>query len=553
VTFAKLVVNALPAGLHGAIVILLLLRLANPGAAGAAPAGGAAAAALVLAVYTVAAAVAWALLYAALRYFASHALRLGWFQLRYVVGFHVAHGAVIAASAWTTLSRFRRSLDPATADRLAGLCLALSVAWLAAALVSTLPGVRRTAWAQLAAAALVLVAPAAAARGGGAAAPATPPDGGPAAPLPPPARRALLLNVDGADLETVLTLQAEGKLPAFARLLEEGAHGRLRSLRPCSAPVVRATLLTGRLPHRHGVRGARVRRVGGGPWIAITPAGLQFDRLLAPFLEGRDLTTGDRSVLAMHEIAARAGGRGEAAGWDADLDRDGVPAGPWTGASPAWLADFVDPDAFDPGDPRAPILIAALAAARAADEAVAADLERLAADRRPGLVAVSFPGLDAVAHLFLRAARPRRLGGVEEGGLAAYGRVLEAYYRRVDGFVGRALEAAGPDAVVFVTSTHGMEPVPLRQRLLEGGAGAVRFSGSHDGAPDGFLFARGPGIERGRRLGKGSLADAAPTVLYALGLPAARDFDGTILAGVFTRAYVFDHPVAVIGTYETTR
>jgi hypothetical protein len=549
VTFAKLIVNALPAGLHGAVVILLLLALANPGAG--APARGAATAALVLAVYSATAAAGWALLYAALRYFASHPLRLGWFQLRYVVGFHVAHGAVIAASAWTTLSRFRRSLDPATADRLADLCLALSVAWLVAVLVSVPPRVRRTAWAQRAAAAVALLALLVAARGGREESGAPPT--GPAARVPPPARRALLLNVDGADLETILTLQAAGKLPAFARLLEEGAHGRLRSLRPCAAPVVRATLLTGRLPYRHGVRGARVRRLGGGPWIAITPAGLQFDRLLAPFMEGRDLTAGDRSVLAMHEIAARAGGRGEAAGWETDLDRDGGPAEPWTGPLPAWLGDFLDPEALDPDDPRAPVLVAGIAAALAADEPVAAFLARQAADRRPGLVALSFPGLDSVAHLFLRYARPREFGGARDSEIAAYGGALEAYYRRVDGFVARALEAAGSGTVLFVTSTHGMDPVPLRERLLREGSGAVRYSGTHDGAPDGFLVARGPGIERGRRFGKGSLTDAAPTVLYALGLPAARDFDGTILAGVFTPAYVFDHPVAVIGTYEAAR
>jgi len=74
-------------------------------------------------------------------------------------------------------------------------------------------------------------------------------------------------------------------------------------------------------------------------------------------------------------------------------------------------------------------------------------------------------------------------------------------------------------------------------------------SGTHSVGPDGFLFARGPFVRRGHRFGKGSIADVAPTALYALGLPVARDLDGGILAGVFTARFTFRNPVAVIDSY----
>jgi hypothetical protein len=551
--FARLVANALPAGAHGALVAILLVGIANPDL-GAAPGALVRLAAIFAPVHAAAAAIVWAVLYAALRYFASHPLRLGWFDLRYVMGFHVAHGALCAASAWTTLSAYRRSLSEASADRVAGLCAAVTLAWLAAAVVAVLPRVRRVAAAQRSCAALALLAPLAAllpgSDGGGSGAIAA----GTRPPAPPPARRVLLLNFDGADLETLLTLQAEGKLPAFARLLQEGSYGKLRSIQPCAAAVTRATLLTGRLPYRHGVRSAEARRVGrGDPWIDIVPAGLQFDRLLAPFLERRDRTAGDIRTLAVHEIARRTGGRGEAAGWDIDPDRRPRPAPPWTGPWPAWLADALDLEGPGGDDPLAREVVGELEAARTADAAVAGEFDRFAAETRPGVAAASFPGLDRLAHLFLESARPRDFAAPRERGAALRGRALEAHYRFLDGIVARALDAAAADAVVVVTSTHGMDPGPLARRLLRGSARMLRPSGTHARAPDGLLIVRGPGVERGHRLGKGALADVAPTVLYALGLPAARDLDGTILAGVFRPAYTFDHPVTVIGSYEAAR
>src|SRR5262245_44483195 len=77
VTFPRLVVHAAIAGLYGGCVVALLLRLVNPSG----PAGGrwsAAGGLLIVLAYAVAAAVGWPVLYAALRFFASHRLHLTW-------------------------------------------------------------------------------------------------------------------------------------------------------------------------------------------------------------------------------------------------------------------------------------------------------------------------------------------------------------------------------------------------------------------------------------------------------------------------------------------
>ncbi len=432
------------------------------------------------------------MLYGAVRFFARHALRVPRLSLRYLMAFHVANAAIVLGAAWATLSGSRRVLGPLGTERLAFCCYVLSAAWLCAAVVTLVPFLRRLVPLQIAAACLALLAlgvvlPLAARRRS-----AAPPPPRPRPALPSPARRLILLNFDGGDLDDILTLQAHGKLPAFMRLREEGAYGRLGTLTPCEAPVTRSTLVTGRGPFRHGVRGALARRIfGRGPEIDVVPTGLGLDLLLGPVMRVRPLSVRDRTGPALWEIAAEAGGVAVEAGFEVDLDRD--------------ARDGV---------------------ARPAGE-----------DRG----------------VFLRYARPEEFGNVTEREIELYGPVLERYYRRIDLVVARVLEAEGEGACLMVTSSHGIDAVPLGRRLLAMAAGGEARSGTHEDGPDGFLFVRAPGVRPGPIEGKGAIVDVVPTALYALGLPIARDLDGAILTAVFTPRYTLEHPVAVIGTYEPGR
>ena len=60
---------------------------------------------------------------------------------------------------------------------------------------------------------------------------------GPASP------RVLLIGIDGADLQVIDRLIAEGKLPTFQRLEREGAFGPLRSQEPLLSPIVWTTIV----------------------------------------------------------------------------------------------------------------------------------------------------------------------------------------------------------------------------------------------------------------------------------------------------------------------
>src|SRR5882762_7248631 len=129
VTFPKLVVHAALAGLYGGLIVALLLRLANPSTEprGAWPFLPCL---VVVLSYALAAAVLWPVLYAALRFFASHRLRLDWVSLRYINGFFTVNTAVLLGAGWSMLSDNRSGLAPIVLDRLTRVCVFLTIAWL---------------------------------------------------------------------------------------------------------------------------------------------------------------------------------------------------------------------------------------------------------------------------------------------------------------------------------------------------------------------------------------------------------------------------------------
>jgi hypothetical protein len=179
--------------------------------------------------------------------------------------------------------------------------------------------------------------------------------------------------------------------------------------------------------------------------------------------------------------------------------------------------------------------------------------ERLAGDlagsRPVQFSAVRYPGIDAVGHYYLRYAMPRAFGDVSDEERLQHGRVLEQYYTYVDGLVGRAMRGLGPDDLLLVVSGFGMEPLSLGKRVLERIAGDPELSGSHERAPDGFMIAYGRSVAKGH-LPRASVLDVAPTVMYFLGLPIARDFDGYARTDIFARAFTEQRPITFIPSYD---
>ena len=72
-----------------------------------------------------------------------------------------------------------------------------------------------------------------------------------------------------------------------------------------------------------------------------------------------------------------------------------------------------------------------------------------------------------------------------------------------------------------------------------------------DRAPDGLLMLRGNGIREGQFVSRAKLTDVVPTILYGLGFPVARDFDGQVLAEAFSEDFLRRQPLTFVPSYET--
>jgi predicted AlkP superfamily phosphohydrolase/phosphomutase len=148
-----------------------------------------------------------------------------------------------------------------------------------------------------------------------------------------------------------------------------------------------------------------------------------------------------------------------------------------------------------------------------------------------------FPGIDRVSHLaWGRYSAGKARAGVPLGGL------VPAYYAHTDELLGRVLAGAGQDDTVIIASDHGF-------RSREGAGPLTVVSGDH--RPGGLFVAKGPAVKSGTRLKAGLLdQDIAPTILYLLGLPAARDMDGKLAAEILKDGYLAAHPAAYIDRYQ---
>jgi hypothetical protein len=94
-----------------------------------------------------------------------------------------------------------------------------------------------------------------------------------------------------------------------------------------------------------------------------------------------------------------------------------------------------------------------------------------------------------------------------------------------------------------------LEPLGFGKRALEQVLGDPDVSGTHEGAPDGFLMAYGASVAKVQAR-RASIVDVVPTVLYFLGLPIGRDMDGYARTDIFQPAFTEEHPITFIPTYE---
>ncbi len=400
-------------------------------------------------------------------------------------------------------------------------------------------------------------------------------------------RRLVLLAVDGLGPAELQASAASGSAPALAQLLRRGAFGPLATLRPTEGPAVWASIFTGRYPRDHGIKSFSA--------YALPGSAQRFDLLpkatLVPWLErggfvervplSADARRGPALWNALNALGLHAG---VVRFWGTyppervkgfmlshvfhQLLRD-QPGRAGTALYPPDLADQVQARAVDPRRDQAAVLEAFVdltaplppgGAERERDlveRALAPDLtyERagllLRSAYDPPFFALSLYGYDVLGHSFRRYAHPEEFGNVPADELRRWGQLQARYTAHVDGLVGRLAAELRPDEVLLVVSGYGLRPVAPWRRGLAFVTGGSIPDGLHDDAPDGFVLAVGDGVRPRAAVSAASVLDIAPTVLYLMGLPVARDMEGRVLVEALQPGFVRRQPLTYIPSYES--
>jgi hypothetical protein len=514
----------------------------------------------------------------------------GWISLRLLAAFGTIAVWLAASVTWLNLRGFRSVLGPDAAARMASgataltVCAALCTA--IALLQLTLERGRRIAATLFAALVLTSLVVPLVFRGMG----AEPVETSSAQPIAsiaavPSTARVTMILLDGASMDFIAPTAASGRLPNFGRLLETGAVMHLATLRPTQPAPVWTAVSTGKLPYKTSVySAARYIVPGSTVRLDLLPDFCFAQALVRLGVLAEENTTADAvKARALWQLLGSFGITTGVIDWPVTYParamngylisdqflhhsnrvafvslRDEPPV-----VSPPDVLDLANAARLratfeersgavgaerifgtQPGDgmpaPMNPVTSDAVA------EQIARDLDL---SRRAQFTAVRYPGIDAVGHYYLRYAMPRAFGDVSDAERDRFGRVLEQYYTYVDGIVGKAMAALGPDDLLLVISGFGMEPLSFGKRVLERVAGDPELSGSHEGAPDGFLMASGHGVAKGN-LPRASVVDVAPTVLYFLGLPVARDMDGYARTDIFSPSFTEQRPITFIPSYN---
>lgn len=393
-----------------------------------------------------------------------------------------------------------------------------------------------------------------------------------------PPERLVLFGIDGADWQRALPLVRTGKMPVLARLVRGGTRRTLHSLPKSErgpdwlSPTIWTSVATGVLPERHGILHFVKQAPDGG--VQPVTSNQRKVGALWNMLTARGLSVGVVGWLVTWPAEPVDGYMVSSYSpyvvqWGPDVVNrpikgtivPGVPHQVWPEELQVRLEELKVPaDSVTDEEIVARFTHAPLPAARsddvgksleglrwawASDRTYERVIEELSAHppggRRPLLQMLYFGSVDVLSHRFWKYMEPSTyaFGSVDPAEIEAFGQAVESAYRSVDGTLGHVLQLEGDSVRVMVLSDHGFRENRDPERPT---------SGWH--RPQGIFAACGPGLAAGVLLPEGSVIDVAPTVLYALGLPIADDFDGRPALDVFTKEFRAEHPVSSIPSWE---
>jgi predicted AlkP superfamily phosphohydrolase/phosphomutase len=358
------------------------------------------------------------------------------------------------------------------------------------------------------------------------------------------------LGLDGLDFELLDRLAAEGRMPNWKRLVEEGYAATLKSYLPVLSPIVWTTVATGVGPDVHRVldfqeveaaTGQKVpisgdSRAVPAVWNVASASGLKVGVVgwwaTHPAEEVSGFFVTDHASPILFRGLPRAGVAypvSLTAGVEQIISRDGRIADSELEAYVrAPLSEIAAGRAHAEGLENPYVALASILGATRVQQRIARELY----DRNlPDLMVLYLEGTDGIGHVFASMVPPKMECTSQED-FERFSGAVDAYYALVDKLLGQWMRRAAEDgATLVVNSDHGFkwsDDRPCERSSLNPATAAFWHR------LDGVFAAWGPRVKRGLPRGNASVYDVAPTISALLGLPVDRRVRGDALTKIFT-------------------
>jgi len=345
-------------------------------------------------------------------------------------------------------------------------------------------------------------------------------------------QRVIVLEMDGLTLDFIAPLTSEKKLPNFSHVMENGSWGMVKNFRPQDKTTLFASFQTGKYPYKHKVFESCYQFKGVSSCLSILPRFVFLYKLeIFGILEKKKVLSDAKGIISVlksskHSFFLIEPSEGE--------------------ASSETLLRFKNIIGDFPKNPLTDILFDSFVK----DESVFREAMNQKQKSEPLYLHAFFNGLDTIEHRFWRFSRPEQPLMGEEENLPLYSMVIERYYDYYDSIIGSFLSSMKDDEVLLIYSPHGMSPIPLWKRVINFIYGSEEISAYHDNAPDGIAIFIGSSINRNGLQGEFKIVDIAPSILYLMGFPVARDMDGNVIKRIVEPKTLQRNPIFFIRSYE---
>ncbi len=381
-----------------------------------------------------------------------------------------------------------------------------------------------------------------------------------------------VVGLESATLDAILPLEEQGHLPFFSKMLREGAHARLKSLQPTQRTALWTTLATGKYPYQHGVLGDQLYRADFLPdetFLNLLPLRVGFEHWAA-WSPVRSVDSSTLRVRTLWEILSLMGVPTALVGWPLThpapegiqvslSDRFFQSGGDTDLGYPMELAERarlfrtdageIDPTITSRFGARPPLpALEALAV-----DQWRQDLGLFLLDQDPQVDAffLVLPGLAKISQHYFGGYSAVQFDGLQDAESEEAAQITRAYYVYLDEMLAQLWELCSEPRLLVVVSVHGVEGYQGWREIRRQLSLQPALEGSIDRGPDGVLMLLGEGIQAEEALRTTDLVDLVPTLLYSLGFPIARDFDGRVITGAFDQAFLARHPLTFMPSYET--